>query len=178
MKTHPCIASPALALPCSSSLLATCFRRIFPHQLLGRLLFLTCLFFMILLKEVQSHGLEIRQCWSTEGTVRVFIRHWHGAAITDPLSAGTLKVRNNIDGTVSDINAEGILNSQQPLDSSLTGCEGGVNTTLVNDCNNHKPTNDDWVYFDFEGKWWFYNCISNHRLFCEDVTQAAIPFTQ
>ena len=93
MKTHPCIASrPALALPCSSSLLATCFRRIFPHQFLGRLLVLTCLFFMILLKEVQSHGLEIQQCRSTEGTVRIFIRHWHGPAITNPLGAGTLKV--------------------------------------------------------------------------------------
>ena len=170
------MTSPALAPPCSSSLLVTCFRRMFSHQFRGRLLFATCLFLIFLLKEIQSHGVEIQQCRSTQGTVRFFIRHWHGA-LSDPLNAGTLRVQNNIDGTVSDIYANEVLNNQNPLDPSQAGCEGGVNTTLVNDCN-IRPTHINWVYFDLEGKWgWLYNCISNHRLFCEDDTRADISLS-
>lgn len=46
----------------------------------------------LVLETVQSHGVEVRECITDKGNLRIFVEHWHGNLAT-PGQAGTMKIR-------------------------------------------------------------------------------------
>uniref|UniRef100_A0A7S3Q1U2 HYR domain-containing protein n=1 Tax=Chaetoceros debilis TaxID=122233 RepID=A0A7S3Q1U2_9STRA len=103
-----------------------------------------------LFQEGQSHGVEVAYCHTPTGKLRIWVEHWHGTEVADPVSgAGTMLIRDNLaPGTPStEVTADGFV---RDIDSgSLPGCGTPSTETLVAACNKIVNPQDNWVYFDY-----------------------------
>lgn len=110
----------------------------------------------LLIMKVVSHATQIYRCITPAKKVRFFIAHWHNE-LGAPSEAGTLRVRNNRDDSITEMDAIGIINNQNPLQADSTGCRSdNVPTEVISCADFGTPTslfrspNDDWAYFDFD----------------------------
>ena len=103
-----------------------------------------------LVSQVHSHATEVRKCFTAEGSLRIFVEHWHGGWTTvTTATAGTMTIRkNHIDGTPSQtLYPKGVITNKAA--GSLPGCPTG--DILVTTCGSLPGTSgNDWVYYDFD----------------------------
>ena len=103
-----------------------------------------CLFGTLLTK-VHSHAVEIRECFTNNGTLRVFFEHTHGNLTNTtlfPTIPGSLEIEEDADGFISveTVYPSGLEDHPSDRDA-LPGCYGP--STLVNSCYN--VTFNNWV---------------------------------
>ena len=109
--------------------------------------FLSC---ALLIKTTNAHGVETRQCDSTDGTsINFYIKHWHGFLST-PEEAGTMTIQEGTtnvtripDGILNNYNATGTTDQDW-------GCLGGTGVIpgLVGaECN--PPNLKEWVFYSY-----------------------------
>ena len=97
-----------------------------------------------LVSQVHSHGTEVRRCFTPEGSLRIFVEHWHGA-INSLASAGTMTIRqNHLSGAPQvTLNPIGLSSNTAPGDLPSCNLNGDI---LVASCNR---VENNWVYYDF-----------------------------
>ena len=120
--------------------------------------FLSC---ALLIKTTNAHGVEVRQCVSTDGTsINFYIKHWHGILST-PEDAGTMTIQEGTtnvtripDGILNNYNATGTTDQDW-------GCLGGTGIIpgLVGaECNppdfntlddSPLPPLKEWVFYSY-----------------------------
>ena len=105
--------------------------------------------FLSSISQVDSHGIEVRHCLTTDGNLRIFVEHWHGdlSSVGEP---GGIDIKDDITGVVSTLTPTGLVNNIN-VDSggSLPGCPSGFVPTVATTCGSPGGSEHDWVYYDF-----------------------------
>jgi len=109
-------------------------------------LLLSALTLALSTKGVHSHGVQVAQCLTTAGNLRIFIEHWHGNIGAS--SAGTMTIRDDIAGTQSTTSPVAAQNRVQL--SGLSGCATGPPTS-VSVCSSSANRYNTWVYYEYPG---------------------------
>jgi hypothetical protein len=97
---------------------------------------------------VESHGVELRDCITDEGKLRIFVEHWH-PDLTRAGEAGHMEIRDDTDspnGPISMLLPTGFINNVEDSETGLPGCASGT-SNLFKTCSNPQG---NWVWFDFE----------------------------
>ena len=135
--------------------------------------FLSC---ALLIKTTNAHGVEVRQCVSTDGTsINFYIKHWHGILST-PEDAGTMTIQEG-NATVTKI-PDGILNNYNATGTTDQdwGCLGGTGIIpgLVGaECN--PPDLKEWVFYSYPlqcGSQVTYTLLSGNTAVLNDGTSS------
>src|SRR6056300_1540776 len=108
---------------------------------LNKKFFITLFVFFPLI--IFSHTVETFWEVRNNGTIRFWVRHWHGEASDSSLSNYTIDISQN--GETSTITASGFVNNTL-LNDNLP-IEGSIQRNKISDVGD--ATDDDWIYFDF-----------------------------
>jgi hypothetical protein len=112
--------------------------------------------------QVQGHGIGTGYCLGTNGAIRVWVRHWHGAISS--LGGEFFQVSQD-GGAVENLQPSGFVNNLGVQDGTIdwvaqdcvSGAFGGQSLpteaggTFVSTGECPGNSQDDWVYFDFFG---------------------------
>ena len=90
-----------------------------------------------------AHGVQVRECITDRGFLRIFVEHWHGA-LSYPGQAGTMKIRDDTYGIgeVQTLLPSGMANNVANSARDLPGCVG--ESELVTTCS---WVETNWVYY-------------------------------
>ena len=110
---------------------------IIPRFLLGSI------FFGLRFVTTLAHGVQVRECITDRGFLRIFVEHWHGD-LSSPGQAGTMQIRDDTDGigAVQTLLPIGLVNNVVNSATDLPGCVG--ESEQVTTCN---LAYSDWVYY-------------------------------
>jgi hypothetical protein len=100
------------------------------------------------LAHVSAHGTEVAHCQLSDGTLRVFVQHWH-SSLTSPNQGGTMTIQVGTGPSASTQTSlpTGFVNNVNGAANLQSGC---VTTPVVaKTCNNMNY--NDWGYWDFAG---------------------------
>ena len=91
----------------------------------SRFLFGSLLVGICTINSVESHGVEVRQCITDRGLLRVFVEHWHGD-LSAPSVARTMQIRDDTDGigVPQTLYPVGLANNVANSETDLPGCVG------------------------------------------------------
>ncbi len=118
-----------------------------------RIPMLICFFLISPMVASFAHGVQVVYCVTTDGTIRVFIEHWHGN-ITTAQTADGAQVQIIVDDGTTVTNdfypAQGVV--WDTTVDNLPGCKEAV--VFLSGCTNasggrNMNTQNDWVYWDF-----------------------------
>jgi hypothetical protein len=113
--------------------------------------------FLLRLAHVSAHSTKVAHCQRPDGSLRVFVEHWHG----DGGARSGDKMQLNVDGTDVYLAAQGNVNNVNA--ANLPGCAEGSVPSVPSTCGtsyNYK----DWGYWDFKA--------SDVKGVCDDIVTA------
>ena len=127
------------------------------------------------IRNVNSHGTQVRSCLTTAGKFRFFIEHWHGT-ISSVNELGTMDIRDDISGITSTSYPVGFVNNAVP--GSLPDCVSP--DVLARTCNDSVRNN--WAFYESNervncGVTVQYTLISGNTVYLEEACDELYPLT-
>ncbi len=102
---------------------------------------LLCFYFA----HVSAHGVQVAHCQQSDGTLRVFVKHWHGYQSGGYYGGDAMSIQ--VGDEVLTMNAHGYVHNVDV--TGLPGCAPG--TTPSQDATCALQAYNEWGYWDFTG---------------------------
>ncbi|MGB0850361.1 MAG: HYR domain-containing protein, partial [Bacteroidia bacterium] len=97
--------------------------------------------------KAEAHGVQVVYCQLDNGSLRVYIEHWHGAHTSLPGNGLNMTISTPSSSVTQDLDADGYVHN-----TTLANLPGGTKTVLAACTTGSRPANsqNNWLYYDFQ----------------------------